>query len=104
MSANEEGAEAATPNEESDEAATHLIKCGFETLQAIRVKVVEASPDAKIVVKKQRYIVDMNEEAEYLFGYARRSIGKEDRRPEPNGNQRTARLSHGEVFSFLAAA
>jgi PAS domain S-box-containing protein len=49
-------------------------ECAFETLQAIRLKVVEASPDAKIVVNKQRYIIDLNEEAEYLFGYARADL------------------------------
>ena len=49
-------------------------KCSLETLQAIRLKVVEASPDAKIVINRQREIVDCNEEAEYLFGYARGDI------------------------------
>lgn len=45
--------------------------CSFETLQAIRLKVVEASPDAKIVINRRRIIIDLNEEAEFLFGYAR---------------------------------
>lgn len=38
---------------------------------------VEVSPDAKIVITKRGIIVDMNEEGEYLFGYARGDlIGK----------------------------
>ena len=45
--------------------------CSLETLQAIRLKVVEASPDAKLVINRLREIVDCNEEAEFLFGYAR---------------------------------
>jgi PAS domain S-box-containing protein len=43
----------------------------LETLQAIRLKVVEASPDAKSVINRQREVIDCNEEAEFLFGYAR---------------------------------
>lgn len=43
----------------------------FATLQAIRLKVVEASPDAKIVIDDSGIIVDMNEEAEMLFGWHR---------------------------------
>ncbi len=45
--------------------------CTLEILTAIRLRVVEASPDAKIVITRQRDIVDLNEEAEFLFGYAR---------------------------------
>lgn len=45
--------------------------CSLETLQALRLKVVEASPDAKIVINRRREIIDLNEEAEFLFGYAR---------------------------------
>jgi len=46
-------------------------ECSLETLQAIRLKVVEASPDAKIVINRLREVIDCNEEAEFLFGYAR---------------------------------
>jgi PAS domain S-box-containing protein len=46
----------------------------WRRLQEIRLKVVEASPDAKIVVNKARDIIDMNEEAEFLFGYARSDL------------------------------
>ena len=45
--------------------------CSLETLEAIRLKVVEASPDAKIVINRLREVIDCNEEAEFLFGYAR---------------------------------
>ena len=51
--------------------------CSLEILQALRLKVVEASPDAKIVINRHGSILDLNEEAEYLFGYARGDlIGK----------------------------
>jgi PAS domain-containing protein len=61
-------------NKAGDERPTRHSKCGFDTLQAIRLKVVEASPDAKIVVNKWSDIVDMNEEAEFLFGYTRADL------------------------------
>lgn len=48
-----------------------MSSCSLETLQAIRLRVVEASPDAKIVINRKREIIDLNEEAEFLFGYAR---------------------------------
>ena len=48
-----------------------MAACSLETLQAIRLKVVEASPDAKIVINRLREVIDCNEEAEFLFGYAR---------------------------------
>jgi PAS domain S-box-containing protein len=48
-----------------------MAACSPETLQAIRLKVVEASPDAKIVINRLREVIDCNEEAEFLFGYAR---------------------------------
>ena len=48
-----------------------MAACSLQTLQAIRLKVVEASPDAMLVINRLREIVDMNEEAEYLFGSAR---------------------------------
>src|SRR5271166_2555239 len=49
-------------------------ECSLETLQAIRLKVVEASPNAKIVINRLREVIDCNEEAEFLFGYARGDI------------------------------
>jgi PAS domain S-box-containing protein len=61
-------------NKAGEERPTRHSKCGFHTLQAIRLKVVEASPDAKIVVNKWSDIVDMNDEAEVLFGYARADL------------------------------
>src|SRR5271166_5652163 len=51
-----------------------MASCSLETLQAIRLKVVEASPDAKIVINRLREVIDCNEEAEFLFGYARGDI------------------------------
>lgn len=48
--------------------------CSLETLQAIRLKAVEALPDAMLVVNHNRIVVDMNEEAELIFGRARGEI------------------------------
>jgi PAS domain S-box-containing protein len=45
--------------------------CSLETLQSIRLKVVEASPDAMIVINRLGEVIDCNEEAESLFGYPR---------------------------------
>ena len=53
-----------------------MAACSLETLQAIRLKVVEASPDAKIVINRLREVIDCNEEAEFLFGYARGDISE----------------------------
>jgi PAS domain S-box-containing protein len=47
--------------------------------QTIRLKVVEASPDAMIAINRLRKVVDCNEEAEHLFGYARRHTRKTNR-------------------------
>lgn len=43
-------------------------------LQAIRLKVVEASPDAKIVINDQQIIVDFNAKAEFMFGWDRTEV------------------------------
>jgi protein-histidine pros-kinase len=51
-----------------------MTHCSLETLQAIRLKVVEASPDAKIVIDRSGNIIDVNEETEFLFGYARGDV------------------------------
>jgi PAS domain S-box-containing protein len=48
--------------------------CSLETLQAIRLKVVEAAPDAFVVINRERVVVDCNEEAEFLFGFGRGDI------------------------------
>ena len=56
--------------------------CSFETLQAIRLKIIEASPDPTIVIDGLREVIDCNEEAEFLFGYGRGDIiGKPSSRP-----------------------
>ena len=72
----------------------------FETLQAIRLKVVEASPDAKIVINRLREVIDCNEEAEFLFGYARGDmLGKpiEQLMPEE------ARELHASMWSISSS-
>jgi protein-histidine pros-kinase len=51
-----------------------MAACSLETLQAIRLKMVEASPDATFVINRLREVIDCNEEAEFLFGYARGDI------------------------------
>ena len=57
--------------------STVMSVCSLETLQAIRLKVVEAAPDAFVVINRAQEVVDCNEEAEFLFGYGRGDlIGK----------------------------
>ena len=51
-----------------------MAACSLETLQAIRLKIIEASPDATIVIDRLREVIDCNEEAEFLFGYGRGDI------------------------------
>lgn len=48
-----------------------MTQCSLETLQAIRLKAMEILPVAAIVIDAGRIIIDMNEEAEFRFGYAR---------------------------------
>lgn len=48
--------------------------CSLEVLQAIYLKVVEASPDAKIVIDASGSIIVFNNQAEFLFGYAREEV------------------------------
>lgn len=47
------------------------VGCSLETLQEIRLKMVEKSPDAKFAVAPNHEIVDCNEQAELIFGYHR---------------------------------
>ncbi len=49
-------------------------QCSLETLQQIYLKVVEASPDAMIVVNSRGYIEVFNVQAELMFGYDRSEI------------------------------
>jgi len=51
-----------------------MAACSLETLQAIRLKAVEASPNAIIVINRLREVIDCNEEAEFMFGYGRGDI------------------------------
>ncbi len=48
--------------------------CSLETLQAIHLKVVEASPDAKIVINTEGKIIVFNTQAELMFGYDRSEV------------------------------
>ncbi len=48
--------------------------CPLGTLEAIHLKVVEASPDAKIVIDADGNIVVFNQQAEFMFGYDRTEV------------------------------
>lgn len=48
--------------------------CPLGTLEAIHLKVVEASPDAKIVINSDGNIVVFNQQAEFMFGYDRSEV------------------------------
>ena len=46
----------------------------LKVLEQLSFKVVEASPDAKIVIDERGVIVIFNAQAEFLFGYAREEV------------------------------
>jgi PAS domain S-box-containing protein len=48
--------------------------CDLKTLEQLSFKVVEASPDALIVINENGQIVIFNAQAEFLFGYAREEV------------------------------
>lgn len=48
--------------------------CPLGTLEAIHLKVVEASPDAKIVINADGNIVVFNQQAEFMFGFDRTEV------------------------------
>lgn len=48
--------------------------CSLELLNEIHLKVVEASPDAKIVIDGEGVVVVFNAQAELLFGYHRDDV------------------------------
>lgn len=48
--------------------------CPLGTLEAIHLKVVEASPDAKIVIDSDGKVVVFNQQAEFMFGYDRSEV------------------------------
>lgn len=48
--------------------------CDLQTLERVSFKVIEASPDAKIVIDKSGEIIIFNYQAELLFGTAREEV------------------------------
>ncbi len=48
--------------------------CELKVLQEISFKVVEASPDAMVVINEQGTIIIFNYQAELMFGYAREEV------------------------------
>ncbi len=48
--------------------------CDLDTLQQLSYRVVEASPDAMIVINEEGVVVIFNVQAELLFGYERGSV------------------------------
>ena len=50
------------------------MNCNLKSLEAIHLKVVEASPDAKIVIDGEGRVLIFNAMAELLFGYAREDV------------------------------
>lgn len=51
-----------------------MMECSLEVLQAIYLKVVEASPDAMIVISDDQEIIVFNQQAEFMFGYDRSEV------------------------------
>lgn len=50
------------------------MSCDLQTLERVSFKVIEASPDAKIVIDKSGEIIIFNYQAELLFGTAREEV------------------------------
>lgn len=48
--------------------------CDLKVLEQLSFKVVEASPDAKIVINENGIIIIFNFQAELLFGYCREEV------------------------------
>lgn len=48
--------------------------CPLKSLEAIHLKVVEASPDAKIVIDENGKVIVFNAKAELLFGLSRQDV------------------------------
>lgn len=48
--------------------------CDLKTLEQLSLKVVEASPDAKIVIDAEGVIVIFNQQAELMFGHSREDV------------------------------
>lgn len=48
--------------------------CSLEILQEIHLKVVESSPDAKIVVDSDGVVIVFNQQAEYMFRCSRNKV------------------------------
>lgn len=74
------------------------MKCSLEVLEKIYLKVVESSPDAKIVINSEGEVVVFNQQAEFLFGYDRSEvIGKSVEYLLPE-NIREAHIGHRAAF------
>lgn len=73
-------------------------QCDLDVIQQIYYKVVEASPDAKIVVNDAGVIVVFNTQAELMFGYDRSEVlGKKIEILIPEG-RRSAHTKHRDDY------
>ena len=72
--------------------------CDLASLEAVYLKMVEASPDAKIVINTRGHIVVFNAQAELLFGRAREEVlGKDIELLIPE-SVRAAHLEHRQGY------
>jgi PAS domain S-box-containing protein len=53
---------------------TKEVPCSYKTIEDIYFKVVEASPDAQIIIDAKGNIVVFNTQAEFMFGYERNEV------------------------------
>jgi len=72
--------------------------CTLSALEAIHFRVVEASPDAKIVINEHGRIVVFNQQAELLFGYDRTEVLGKDVRILLPANAHEAHEKHIKRF------
>ncbi len=74
------------------------VGCALGALEAIHYRVVEASPDAKIVINERGEIVVFNQQAELLFGYDRTEVLGKDLRILLPENAHPAHEKHIKRF------
>lgn len=72
--------------------------CNLLVLEALHYRVVEASPDAKIVINEKGELIMFNQQAELLFGYDRTEVLGKDLSMLLPENVHTSHAKHMRKF------
>lgn len=74
--------------------------CDLRTIEQMSLKVVEASPDALVVINEEGTVIIFNYQAELMFGYAREEIiGKSVELLLPESKRDIHRTHRGTYFT-----